>query len=667
MSYDVPMLERPRPSAPPLEGRLEFETLIVDTSASLLVAAPEQIDGAVESALASVREFFRADRCALLSVSADQQVVNVRMASYAEGVSPVRTDLDLGHAFPWLRRKLLVERVPVRVSRVADLPPEASIERPSWEQMGIRSCLVIPIETGIDVRHLVVVHTVHEEREWPDVITARLRVVGELLVGTLERKEMMAGLREAEGRVTLAADSAEAGIWILDCRTGVYWATARTRAIFGYAPDEAITSQRFEASVHAEDRALVRATIERALHEPGSTAVEYRIWRGDGCLRWISSQGRPQFNATGDPERLTGVSIDVTERRLADEAFRRSEARLASGAELAGLAFYEVDFGSGTVYVDDRFRDTCGVPSKSQLGLQALDFWLEHLHPDDRSRVLEIRRQLHVGMLGEASLEYRFLHPVRGPRWLHHLARVARRDSAGHSVVSYGVLRDITERKQADDERADLSRRLIRAQEEERAMIARELHDDVTQRLAVLAIDAGRAELAAASGEQAEAMRALREGLVRISEDVHSLAYQLHSSVLEELGLVEALRTACERLGRRSPVQVSLDLDPGADQVGKDAALCLFRVAQEALNNVARHSRGLTASIAIQPKDGGVLLAVRDDGVGFDPASPGGRKTLGLASMRERLRLVNGTLDIESAPGHGTAVVAWVPRQEVSP
>ena len=171
----------------------------------------------------------------------------------------------------------------------------------------------------------------------------------------------------------------------------------------------------------------------------------------------------------------------------------------------------------------------------------------------------------------------------------------------------------------------------------------------------MLAIDAGRAELAAATGAQAEAMRALREGLVRISEDVHSLAYQLHSSVLEELGLVEALRTACERLGRRSRVEVSLDLDPKADGLGRDAALCLFRVAQEALNNVARHSRarrraspsgrwtagsssrsGTTASASTRP--------VRERG---------GR--LGLASMRERVRLVNGTLDIESAPGqrHG--------------
>jgi signal transduction histidine kinase len=512
-----------------------------------MAATPEQIDRAVEGALDRVREFFRADRCALLSVGADQQLVNVRLASYADGVSHVPSDINLVELFPWAGRKTLVERVPVRVSSLADLPPEASAERPSWEQMGIRSCLLLPIETGDAVRHLIVIHTVNEEREWPGALAKRLRVLGELLVGALERKEMIAGLREAEASV------------------------------------------------------------------------------------------------------------------------RRSEARMASGADLAGLAFYEVDLGKRVAYVDDRFRDICGVPGEREQGLQAVDHWLEHLHPDDRPRVLDMRRQLHDGSRDEISLEYRFLHPVQGQRWIHHLARVARRDATGHAIATHGVLREITTRRRAEDELADLSRRLIRAQEEERAMIARELHDDVTQRLAVLAIDAGRAELSATTGVQAEAMRTLREELVHISEDIHSLAYQLHSSVLEELGLVEALRTACEHLGRRSRVEVSLDLDPKADGLGGDTALCLFRVAQEALNNVARHSEGRGASVSLRPMAGGVLLAVRDDGVGFDPADPGTRKTLGLASMRERVRLVNGTLDIESAPGHGTAIVAWVPAREGSP
>ena len=153
---------------------------------------------------------------------------------------------------------------------------------------------------------------------------------------------------------------------------------------------------------------------------------------------------------------------------------------------------------------------------------------------------------------------------------------------------------------------------------------------------------------------------------MRLSEDVHALAYQLHPSVLKELGLASALRAECERLGRQSRVAISLKLDPLPDVVGKDEALCLFRVAQEALNNVVRHAGARAATVTVRQMDGGLLLAVRDDGVGFDLAGPAIGRSLGLASMRERVQLVDGTLDVESAPGRGTAIVAWVPAEGVS-
>jgi signal transduction histidine kinase len=158
-------------------------------------------------------------------------------------------------------------------------------------------------------------------------------------------------------------------------------------------------------------------------------------------------------------------------------------------------------------------------------------------------------------------------------------------------------------------------------------------------------------------------MRSVRVGLVRISEDIHSLAYQLHPSVLEELGLVEALRAECERRVRQGRLELSMDLNAFSAAIGKDAALCLFRVAQEALHNVTRHAGTRTAKVTLREMDGGLLLAVRDEGLGFDPARPGAGRSLGLSSMRERVRLAKGTLEIETAPGRGTTIVAWVPAE----
>lgn len=355
---------------------------------------------------------------------------------------------------------------------------------------------------------------------------------------------------------------------------------------------------------------------------------------------------------------------NLLERRRLEVSRQVSALRLVVGAELAGLAFYEVDFSQGvTVYADDRFRDLCGVPVNCDI----LAFWNKQLHPDDRERVLDQRRQMDEGRMEQFTTEYRFLHPTQGEKWLEHVACVSKRNAIGQVLHSHGVLRDVTAQKRVEHEMRELSRRLIQAQEKERAMLARELHDDVTQRLAVLAIEAGRAELAAQDAAQAAAMQAIREGLTSLSEDIHDMAYQLHPSILLELGLVEALRAECERRLRQASFELAADLDPLPIAVGRDAQLCLFRVAQEALHNVARHAHAGAASVTLRNQDGGLLLAVRDDGVGFDVPDVPGRRRLGLVSMRERVQLVRGTFEVDSAPGKGTTVVAWVPAEEGSP
>jgi signal transduction histidine kinase len=214
------------------------------------------------------------------------------------------------------------------------------------------------------------------------------------------------------------------------------------------------------------------------------------------------------------------------------------------------------------------------------------------------------------------------------------------------------------QRRRAEEESADLSGRLFTAHEDERRHLARELHDDLTQRLARLAIDAGRMESARDAPEGA---RPLREDLVRLSEDVHALSYRLHPSVLDDLGLVEALKAECDRVARHGDLRVDVEASGVPEALPAEASLCLFRVAQEALSNVARHAHASAVTVLLSPRSRGLRLAVSDNGSGFDPARSREHASLGLASMRERVRLLRGELDIESAPGRGTTVIAWVP------
>ena len=231
------------------------------------------------------------------------------------------------------------------------------------------------------------------------------------------------------------------------------------------------------------------------------------------------------------------------------------------------------------------------------------------------------------------------------------------------AVLLAGLLLQSARRRRAERDAQGLAGRLVTAHEDERRRLARELHDDVTQRLAGLAIEASRLEHGARHTAAGETAHSIREGLVELGEDIHALSYRLHPSVIEDLGLVEALRIECERVARQGLLRVSFD-DQGVPKgLSADAALCLFRVAQEALHNVERHARATGVEVAVAAQGEGVALAVRDDGSGFDAARPPQRPSLGLASMRERIRVLGGRLDIRSSAGSGTSLSAWVPLQ----
>jgi signal transduction histidine kinase len=209
-----------------------------------------------------------------------------------------------------------------------------------------------------------------------------------------------------------------------------------------------------------------------------------------------------------------------------------------------------------------------------------------------------------------------------------------------------------------------LSGRLIHAHEEERSRLARELHDDVTQRLAVLAMQAGRDRNTAGAG--GTAMSAMRDDLVRLSEDVHALSYRLHPSILADLGLREALTSECEHFSRTTSLGLELNADGIPAQLPHDIGLCLFRIAQESLRNIARHASATRAGIRLLPVDGGLQLTIRDNGVGFDPAQHRAKASLGLASMRQRVAVLGGRLKIDSRRLEGTTISAWVPIKQTS-
>lgn len=338
----------------------------------------------------------------------------------------------------------------------------------------------------------------------------------------------------------------------------------------------------------------------------------------------------------------------------------------AANAPIFGL--YESELGKGVVggpYAAQRARG-------EQMALATLDALRggpPRISIADFERPVYDWRELQRWNIDPARLpagsEIRFKPPTI---WEDHRVAVVGTVTAVvvQAALIGALLLQRARRRRAEVDAEGLAGRLVTAHEDERRRLARELHDDVTQRLAGLAIEAAELESGKAGAGNAEVAHSIREGLVELGEDVHALSYRLHPSVIEDLGLVEALRIECDRVAQQGALRVSFDCRGVPKKLPADAALCLFRIAQEALRNVERHALARTVEVSVTGEKEGIVLAVRDDGGGFDSSIAAKRASLGLASMRERVRILDGRFDIESGPGIGTSLSAWLPLPAVA-
>jgi len=339
------------------------------------------------------------------------------------------------------------------------------------------------------------------------------------------------------------------------------------------------------------------------------------------------------------------------------QVVRESEERFRLVANTAPVMIWTTGADKLCTYVNQPWIAFTGRPLKAHLG----NGWLEVVHSEDLQRCLKTYSQAFDERQPYA-MEYRVRRHDGEYRWILDTG-VPRFTPDGAFAGYIGSCLDMTDRKLAEEALATVGRRLIEAHEEERTWIARELHDDIAQRIALLAVELERCN-PQVSGSVAEMLENLQLACRHASDlgkDVQALSHRLHSSKLEYLGLPTAARSFCRELAEQRSVQIEFKHVDIPAEVPKEISLCLFRVLQEALQNAVKHSADQNFAVEMRGTKDGISLTVSDGGIGFDWQDAMHRRGLGLISMRERLRLVNGELTIQSAPSRGTTVLAHIP------
>lgn len=355
---------------------------------------------------------------------------------------------------------------------------------------------------------------------------------------------------------------------------------------------------------------------------------------------------------------IVGLLIQKRYRRSAEKSLRQKSEELdnffSMNLDLLCIADTEGYF----LRLNPAWEKTLGYSLEELMSRRYVEF----IHPDDAAATLESMRALASR---QQVVNFTNRYRTKDGTYRHMLWSAV---AIGSRI--FAAARDITEHQQAEaiirereKELQTLTGRLILNQEEERRRVARELHDDLTQRLAVLAIAAGRMEAAVQDGLDSirGPLMDIRDKTIQIAADVQNISRRLHPSILDDLGLSKAVEAECRQFAAREGVEMSASVQTIPKELPKDIALSIYRIVQEGLNNIAKHACAGCVNVSLSTRESGLQLTVQDDGIGFNEAAVRGQAGLGLSSIRERVRLVHGTYRIHSEPEKGTAIEVTVP------
>jgi PAS domain S-box-containing protein len=489
----------------------------------------------------------------------------------------------------------------------------------------------------------------------------RLRSIMTMVEDITERQRAYEGLRDSEARLQAFTNHSPAMMFLKDRDSRYRFVNDQFLQRFGFRREQVVGHgdaqifNRQEAEAFAATDAQVLARGLPLQFEQGVRAI-------DGERFYVVSKF-PVFDGSGAVAGVGGVATDITERKNSEQALREQRTLLAEAQKLAGVGCWEWNPASGRVSWSDELFQIYGVDPAGTT--PSFESYLELVHPEDRAATGATVARALIDSRG-FSIDERIVRPNGEVRQLRSHGEVVC-DDAGRPLKMVGACIDVTEQKNAESAlrmaarnlRA-LSRRLVEAEEAERRRIARELHDRVGQNLSALNINL---DIVIGSLKDPALKRRLEDSLKLVDstlQSIENVMADLRPALLDEYGLGAALAWYAEEYSQRTGIHVSVEaLEAGTD-LRPETAVALFRIAQEALNNAAKHSSAKRITVLLERSGAELALSVSDDGCGFDPAqAPRGR--WGMTTMRERAEAAGGQLAVESSLAKGTTVRASVP------
>ncbi len=614
----------------------------------------EDLEPGLQRELCAMREMLNVDQVFWFQQCNDgNRYERVQTSKRSEELTATEHEFSLSRT-PWIADAIL-SGAPVRLRRLGDLPTHAEVDRMALEACGVKALALIP-SSGANGINALGLASFTKEIAWDEEVVAQLSVVASVFASAHAKKAAMDAGRASELKFRHLFEDSPLGIALLDSGGQLLMSNEPLAKLLGYSRDE-LKLKSITDVAHPGDVVQTWLQMQEVIAGARETKqTEKRFVRRNGSVVWVRMTLSMAGAKAADGPYLLGMIEDVTETNLAREQLDRFTRMLTLALEGSRTIAWEYDPLTGMISWLD--RNKLRAAGDQEPATDLFSNVLSHVVPEDRDKLRGYAdTMLQTG--GSFSTESRMIARDGSIRWMLVKGELLRK-ALEESPRILGVAVDVSDVKRAQFQLEQLAKRLMEAQEEERKRISRELHDDIGQRVALLAIelDMVRQQLGGES-EIRERIEQLQALTGELGTDLHLLSHALHSAKLKHLGLEAALRELCSRMSNNQGLAVELNCENASLTVTEDEALVLYRIAQEALNNVLRHSKATKASVALEYSETHAKLVIADNGRGFDLGA--NSDGIGLVGMRERARAVGGEFRIFSTTQNGTEIHASVP------